>query len=161
MKTIISIIVLIVIIVLGFMFFYMRGPDISQFQHLKDPRIVNMPDQKMVEVKATGDPNIVGGKAFGLLFNVYYKHIQTESAVLRNFGVLGQARYILQSLGPELRQYWFSDDTSEKPFNRTEREEVYRKARGIDSTSAFGSQDRFDHTVSAVGRDRVVVRAAQ
>jgi hypothetical protein len=73
MKTVISIIVLIVIVVFGFMFFFMRGPDISQFQYLKDPRIVNMPDQKMVEVKATGDPNVVGGKAFGLLFNAYYK----------------------------------------------------------------------------------------
>ena len=73
MKTIISIIVLIVIVVLGALFYFMSGPDLSQFEYLKEPRIVNMPDQKMLVVKATGDPNVVGGKAFGLLFNAYYK----------------------------------------------------------------------------------------
>jgi hypothetical protein len=32
-----------------------------------------MPDQKMLVVTALGDPNIVGGKAFKLLFQTYFK----------------------------------------------------------------------------------------
>ena len=49
------------------------GPDPAQFAHLKDPRITRMQDQKMLVVEASGDPNIVGSRAFGLLFSTYYK----------------------------------------------------------------------------------------
>jgi glutamate synthase domain-containing protein 2 len=74
------------------------------------------------------------------LLNTYYRHGQSEHSLLRNFGLLAQARYIVESVGPELRQYLFADDTSERPFNRAERAEVYRKAKGVESTAAFGSQ---------------------
>jgi len=49
------------------------GPDPAQFAHLKDPRLTRLPDQKMLVVEAAGDPNIVGSRAFGLLFSTYYK----------------------------------------------------------------------------------------
>jgi hypothetical protein len=55
------------------MYFMMQGPDLSQFEHLKQPQISTMPNQKMVVVEAKGDPNVVGTKAFGLLFSLYYK----------------------------------------------------------------------------------------
>lgn len=87
------------------------------------------------------------GTVTALLFsalNVYYRHGQTRHALLRNFGLIAQARYVVESVGPELRQYLFSSDLSEKPFNRAERSEVYRKAKGIDSSAAFGSQKSFD-----------------
>ncbi len=50
-----------------------QGPDLSKYASLKDPRITKMPDQKMVEVTAKGDPNVVGRKAFKLLFKTYFK----------------------------------------------------------------------------------------
>ena len=78
------------------------------------------------------------------VMNFFYRHVQTRHAVLRNFGVLGQMRYALESLGPELRQYLFASDTEERPFNRDERSEVYRKAKGIDAAVSFGSQLDFD-----------------
>ncbi len=83
---------------------------------------------------------------FGITFlaNIYLMYLQKEYAVLTNFGVLGQMRYMLESIGPELRQYLYSSDTEEKPFNRTQREEVYNKAKNLDSTSSFGSQDQFN-----------------
>jgi len=71
--------------------------------------------------------------------NFAYLFIQRRHTLLRNFGILGQARYLMESIGPELRQYFFANDTEERPFNRSERSEVYRKAHGIDSTGAFGS----------------------
>ncbi len=77
--------------------------------------------------------------------NFYFKHVQRKHALLRNFGLLAMARYTLESIGPELRQYFFLSDTEERPFDRMERAEVYRKAKNIDSASAFGSLKEFDH----------------
>ncbi|UOQ45282.1 FMN-binding glutamate synthase family protein [Halobacillus salinarum] len=45
---------------------------------------------------------------------------QREHSVLRNFPVLGKARYILEKMGPELRQYLFNNDNEGKPFTRRE-----------------------------------------
>ena len=82
------------------------------------------------------------------IINFFYRHIQTKHALLRNFGMIAQMRYVLESLGPEFRQYLYSSDTEEKPFSRVERSEVYRKAKGVDSSSAFGSQLLFsDHEI--------------
>ena len=89
------------------------------------------------------------GTVFFLLLtviNIFYRHVQTRHTILRNFGAIGQLRYMLESLGPELRQYFFSSDTEERPFTRVERAEVYRKAKGIDSAVSFGSQLEFGPT---------------
>ncbi|MDJ0521403.1 MAG: FMN-binding glutamate synthase family protein [Planctomycetota bacterium] len=80
------------------------------------------------------------------VMNVFYLRVQKKHAILRNFGVLGQVRYMLEGVGPELRQYLFSSDTEERPFNRVERSEVYRKAKGVDSAMSFGSALNYDAT---------------
>lgn len=80
------------------------------------------------------------------IINFFYLHVQTRHALLRNFGILGQARYMLESVGPELRQYLFASDTEERPFNREERTDVYRKAKNIESTFSFGTLTNFDAT---------------
>jgi glutamate synthase domain-containing protein 2 len=89
-------------------------------------------------------------------------YFQKKYAVLRNFGILGQMRYILESIGPEFRQYLYASDTEEKPFNRVQREEVYNKAKNLDSTSSFGSQDQFNeheikirHTMFPIPKDEL------
>lgn len=76
--------------------------------------------------------------------NFYYMNIQKSHILLTNFGFVAQLRYLIESIGPELRQYLFSSDTEEKPFSRVERAEVYRKAKDVDSSSAFGSQLEFN-----------------
>lgn len=81
---------------------------------------------------------------FLTIANFFYQNVQTEHTLLRNFGLLGQARYMLESIGPEMRQYLFASDQEERPFNREERSEVYRKAKNVDSASSFGSQQQFD-----------------
>ncbi len=78
--------------------------------------------------------------------NFYYRHVQTHHALLTNYGWIAQLRYMLESIGPELRQYLYSGDTEERPFSRVERSEVYRKAKGVDSSAAFGSQLEFNNT---------------
>ncbi|MCH6258771.1 FMN-binding glutamate synthase family protein [Puniceicoccaceae bacterium K14] len=83
---------------------------------------------------------------FATALNVFYLYLQNGHALLRNFGLLAQGRYMLESVGPELRQYLYASDTEEKPFNRLERAEVYRKSQNIDSASSFGSLHTFDAT---------------
>lgn len=75
-----------------------------------------------------------------LCVNFYYLHIQKHHTLLSNFGIVAQMRYLFESIGPEMRQYFFSNDQEERPFNRVERSDIYRKSKGIDSTSAFGTQ---------------------
>jgi len=90
----------------------------------------------------------IGAALFTYLqaLNIYYLYIQKEHTLLSNFGIMAQMRYIFESIGPEFRQYFFSNDTEERPFNRVERSDVYKKAKGLSSTSAFGSQLEFNNT---------------
>ena len=64
---------------------------------------------------------------------------QTKDAVRRNYPVLGRFRSIFSKLGEFFRQYFFAMDREEMPFNRAEREWVYKSSKGTDNTVAFGS----------------------
>jgi len=64
---------------------------------------------------------------------------QTKHAIRRNFPVIGRFRYLFEKLGEYFRQYFFANDREEMPFNRAQRSWVYRAAKGVDNTVAFGS----------------------
>lgn len=64
---------------------------------------------------------------------------QTTHTVRRNFPVIGRFRYVFERMGEFLRQYFYAQDREELPFNRAQRSWVYRAAKGVDSTVAFGS----------------------
>lgn len=64
---------------------------------------------------------------------------QTRQAIRRNYPVIGRFRYFFEHLGEFFRQYFFALDREELPFNRAQRSWVYRAAKNIDSTIAFGS----------------------
>ncbi|WP_193161113.1 FMN-binding glutamate synthase family protein [Microbulbifer hainanensis] len=64
---------------------------------------------------------------------------QTKQAIRRNFPVIGRFRYQFEHLGEFFRQYFFALDREEMPFNRAQRSWVYRAAKNVDSTVAFGS----------------------
>ena len=64
---------------------------------------------------------------------------QTHDAIRRNYPVIGRFRGLFSSLGEFFRQYFFAMDREEMPFNRAEREWVYKSSEGIDNTTAFGS----------------------
>jgi len=75
-----------------------------------------------------------------LIIVVYFRDIaQTEDAIRHNYPVIGRFRYLFSALGEFFRQYFFAMDREEMPFNRAEREWVYKSARGRDNTIAFGS----------------------
>ena len=64
---------------------------------------------------------------------------QTKQAIRRNYPVVGRFRYFFEHLGEFFRQYFFSMDREELPFNRAQRSWVYRAAKQVDTTVAFGS----------------------
>jgi len=64
---------------------------------------------------------------------------QTKQAIRRNYPVIGHFRYFFEDLGKFFRQYFFAMDREELPFNRADRSWVYRAAKNVDNTSAFGS----------------------
>jgi len=64
---------------------------------------------------------------------------QTRDSIRYNYPVIGRFRTIFSELGEFFRQYFFAMDREEMPFNRAEREWVYKSSRGVDNTVAFGS----------------------
>lgn len=64
---------------------------------------------------------------------------QTRHAIRRNFPLIGRFRYLFEHLGEFFRQYFYSMDREELPFNRAQRAWVYRAAKNLDNTQAFGS----------------------
>jgi glutamate synthase domain-containing protein 2 len=64
---------------------------------------------------------------------------QKKHTIRRNYPVIGRFRYVFEHLGEFFRQYFFALDREELPFNRAQRSWVYRAAKNLDSTVAFGS----------------------
>ncbi len=74
------------------------------------------------------------------LLGVYISDVtQTRQAIRRNYPVIGHFRYYFEHVGTFFRQYFFAMDREEMPFNRAQRSWVYRAAKDIDNTIAFGS----------------------
>jgi glutamate synthase domain-containing protein 2 len=104
-------------------------------------------------------PAAVCGALAGL--ELYFRYVQTSHGILRNFGVFGGMRYLMESVGPELRQYWIASDTEEKPFSRRERGEVYQYAKETLNTAAFGTLETLDygmirHSMYPITQDHLV-----
>src|SRR3546814_11254745 len=73
-------------------------------------------------------------------YYIYDRWIQRDHAIRRNFPIYGRFRYIMENLGEYFRQYWFTADWEERPFNRLTRAWVYRSAKGVSNYIAFGSE---------------------
>ena len=66
--------------------------------------------------------------------------LQTRSTLRRNYPILAHFRYGLESIGPELRQYFFESDLAEVPFSRQQRTLVYQRAKRVNDVRPFGTQ---------------------
>ncbi|MCK0069046.1 FMN-binding glutamate synthase family protein [Kordiimonas sp. 5E331] len=82
---------------------------------------------------------VVGLGVLWFAFTYVRDKTQTESTLRRNYPVIARFRYLFEHLGEFFRQYFFALDREEMPFNRAERSWVYRAAKNVDSTVAFGS----------------------
>ncbi|GIJ24769.1 FMN-binding glutamate synthase family protein [Micromonospora lutea] len=72
--------------------------------------------------------------------------LQREHALKRNFPLLGRARYLLESLGPKLRQYIVAGNNEERPFTRDQRRWVYASAKRQNNYFGFGTDNDLEYT---------------
>ncbi|RAL22393.1 FMN-binding glutamate synthase family protein [Lujinxingia litoralis] len=82
---------------------------------------------------------ILGGVLLFLALVVLYDVTQRRHAILRNFPIIGHFRYILESVGPELRQYIVTNNAEERPFSRDQRRWVYASAKRQNNYFGFGT----------------------
>ena len=72
--------------------------------------------------------------------------IQTKDPICRNYPVVGHGRHVLSELGPKLRQYIVADNNEERPFNRDDREWIFRSADKGNNYFGFGTDNDIERT---------------
>ena len=92
----------------------------------------------------TGRVAVSAAAAIGAV--VAHDLTQRRHALLRNFPVIGHARYWIESIGPELRQYVVAGNNEERPFSRDQRRWVYASAKGENNYFGFGTDNDIEHT---------------
>lgn len=65
---------------------------------------------------------------------------QSKKTIRKNFPLLGRMRYLLEGIGPEMRQYFVETDLEGKPFNRLQRSIVYQRSKKESDSMPFGTQ---------------------
>jgi glutamate synthase domain-containing protein 2 len=100
---------------------------------------------------------LIAAVFFGLLSLVgLYDLAQRRHSILRNFPVLGHARFLLEDIRPEVQQYFIERNYNGRPFDRDTRAVIYERAKGIHGEQAFGTE----RDVNEVGYEFVVHCAA-
>ncbi|MGZ4770850.1 MAG: FMN-binding glutamate synthase family protein, partial [Ilumatobacteraceae bacterium] len=80
----------------------------------------------------------IGGGLAGL---AGWDLLQRRHAILRNYPIVGHLRFILEGVGPELRQYIVTDNDAEKPFSRDQRRWVYTSSKLRNRYFGFGTDN--------------------
>ncbi|MDA7086123.1 FMN-binding glutamate synthase family protein [Pseudomonas sp. SA3-5] len=65
--------------------------------------------------------------------------LQTRHAIRRNYPVLGNIRYLVEKIRPEIRQYLLEADREQLPFSRSQRSLVYARAKEEIADKPFGT----------------------
>ena len=72
--------------------------------------------------------------------------LQKKHTISHNFPVIGHIRYLFESIGPEIRQYFVANNREELPFNRIERSWIYASAKKENNYEGFGTdRDIYAH----------------
>lgn len=94
---------------------------------------------------ATGSliwPGILWSLVFvGPLFVLGLRNaFQKKRAILRNFPILGNFRYLFEMVRPEIQQYFVESETNGTPIPREIRSVIYQRAKEQIDTLPFGTQ---------------------
>ncbi|WP_298516583.1 FMN-binding glutamate synthase family protein [uncultured Kordia sp.] len=72
--------------------------------------------------------------------------LQRKHTISHNFPIVGHIRYMFESIGPEIRQYFVANNREELPFNRIERGWIYASAKKQNNYEGFGTdRDIYAH----------------
>lgn len=86
-------------------------------------------------------PSLFALVLFGPLIALGLKDsFQTKRAILRNFPIIGHARFLFEAIRPEIQQYFIESDVSGAPVPRETRSVVYQRAKQQTDTLPFGTQ---------------------
>lgn len=90
---------------------------------------------------------LLGGAAAAAAATAVHDLVQTQHAIVRNFPVIGHARYLLERFGPELRQYIVTSNDEERPFSRDQRSWVYASSKLENNYFGFGTDNDVERSV--------------
>lgn len=72
--------------------------------------------------------------------------LQKRHTISHNYPIIGHIRYMFESIGPEIRQYFVANNREELPFNRIERGWIYASAKNENNYEGFGTdRDIYAH----------------
>ena len=66
--------------------------------------------------------------------------VQRRHSILRNYPIIGHARFLLEEIRPEIQQYFVESNTEGRPFDRVTRDLMYDRAKGNHGEKPFGTQ---------------------
>lgn len=76
MKKVIIIVIAVILVLIAVVLFFLEKmtiTDTSQYDYLREPRITEMQNQKVIEIELKGNPNKTAGEAIKQLFGTFYK----------------------------------------------------------------------------------------
>jgi len=86
---------------------------------------------------------------------------QPHHSILRNYPVIGHIRWMVEAVRPELRQYLIEADEEAAPFSRSQRELVYKRAKGMAGEHPFGTLlDAYRDGYEFIGHSMVPAKPA-
>jgi glutamate synthase domain-containing protein 2 len=88
------------------------------------------------------------GPALAVAAVAVHDVVQRRHALLRNFPLIGHARYFIEAVGPELRQYVVAGNDEERPFSRDQRRWVYASSKLENNYFGFGTDNDIEHASS-------------
>jgi glutamate synthase domain-containing protein 2 len=66
--------------------------------------------------------------------------IQSKQAIRRNYPIMAWIRFFLETVRPEIRQYFLESDTEKIPFSRAQRSLAYQRAKNVIDKRPYGTQ---------------------
>lgn len=87
---------------------------------------------------------VIGGSLLGLAGVAAHDALQKKHTITRNFPLIGRGRFLLEKIGPELRQYIVADNDEERPFNRDQRRWIYASSKNENPYFGFGTDNNVE-----------------
>lgn len=69
-----------------------------------------------------------------------FDFFQNRHSILRNYPITGHFRFLLESIRPEIQQYFIELDKEGKPYHRSDRSVIYERAKLENEEVAFGTE---------------------
>jgi glutamate synthase domain-containing protein 2 len=91
---------------------------------------------------------IIGGPGWWVLLGLLvlllvvgvHDLVQKKHSILRNYPILGHMRFLLESIRPEMQQYFIERNFDGRPYDRDTRTSIYTRAKGTNEEQPFGTE---------------------